>query len=154
MRRATTALVLVCLVPFGAFTAFAAANKTDPPPPTYPIDQGLMWTQNTQRSLTDPAVGQYNFEAGFYGAARRALQRYPSHYLSAGINPRREAQAAIDALLHMRPDLPYDHATDAGNPDLMPDWDHDGVFGDSGGFSPSGEGDFDADTGTKTRPTS
>jgi len=144
MRRATTALCIVSLVLFGAFTAFAAAN--DPPPPTYPIDQGLMWTQNTQRSLTDPSIGRYNFEAGFYGAGRRAIQRYPSHYLASGINPRREAQVAIDSLLHMRPDLPYDHATDAGNPDLMPDWDHDGVFGDSGGFSPSGTGDFDADT--------
>src|SRR5439155_21742067 len=143
MRRATTAIIAVCLVSFGAIVAGAAVP---PPPPTYPVKEATMWTQNTQRSLTDQNVGRYNFEAGFYGAVRRAAQRYPSHYLTTGVDPRREAQVAIDSLLHMRPDLPYDHATDAGNPYLMPDWDHDGVFGDSGGFSPSGTGDFDADT--------
>ena len=55
-------------------------------------------------------------------------------------------QVAIDSLMHNRPKLPYDHVTDAGSPDLMPDWDHDGVFGDSGGFALDDEGDFDADT--------
>jgi len=147
MRRATTALVVACLVPFGTFVAFAQVNAgSGSGPSTYPVQQALMWTQNTQRSATDQSVGQYNFEAGFYGAARRAVQRYPSHYLTTGINVPAEAQAAIDSIGHMRPDLPYDHATDAGNPALMPDWDHDGVFGDSGGFAPNGEGDFDADT--------
>jgi hypothetical protein len=148
MRRATTALVLVCLVPFGAFTAvaFAGASANDPPPPTYVVDQVQMWTQNPQRSVTDPAIGQYNFEAGIYGVARRMIQRYPSHYLTAGIDVRREAQVAIDSLLHMRPDPPYSHWGDAGHPALTPDWDHDGAFGDGGGVQPDGVSDFDADT--------
>ena len=144
MRRTITTLLVFALVSFGAFTAFAGPN--DPPPPTYPIDESLMWTQNTQRSVSDQSIGNYSFEAGFYGAARRAYQRYPSHYLTAGIDPTREAQVAIDSLTHNRPDLPYVHAMDAGYPDLMPDWDHDGVFGDAGGYDPRGVGDFDADT--------
>jgi hypothetical protein len=146
VRRATTALVLVCLVPFGTITAFAGANTSDPPPPTYVLDQSLQWTQNPQRSVADRATGTYNFNAGLYGAARRPIQRFPSHYLTAGIDVRREAQVAIDSLLHMRPGLPYDHAGDVGNPELSPDWDHDGVFGDSGGTRPDDVGDFDADT--------
>jgi dienelactone hydrolase len=144
MRRATTAIVSVCLASFGAFTAFAAANE--PPGPLYPARQATMWTQNTQRSLRDSGAGTYNFEEGIIGAARRPIQRYPSHYLTAGIDVRKEAQTLIDGGLHMRPDPPYDHWGDVGNPDLMPDWDHDGAFGDSGGTSLNGTGDFDADT--------
>ena len=144
MRRPITLLALVCLVSFAAFSAFAQAN--DPPPPTYVIDQALQWTQNPQRSISDPETGRYNFEAGMYGAAKRAVQRYPSHYLTAGIDVRREGQVAIDSLLHMRPDLPYTHNGDVGDRELTPDWDHDGVFGDSGGTDPNGTGDFDVDT--------
>jgi X-Pro dipeptidyl-peptidase-like protein len=144
MRRATTALVAVCLVSSGAFSAFAVANKK--PGPLYFANEATMWTQNTQRFLGDRRAQNYNFEAGILGAARRPVQRYPSHYLTAGIDVRREAQVLIDGTLHMRPDPPYDHWGDVGDPRLMPDWDHDGAFGDSGGTSIGGTGDFDADT--------
>ncbi|MFY9588929.1 MAG: alpha/beta hydrolase [Actinomycetota bacterium] len=143
MRRATTALLAVCLATFAAFTA--SASPADPPPPTYPIEQFLDAFQNTERSLGDTDVGRYNFDAGFYGGVRRAAQRYPEHY-GPGMDARHEAQVAVDSLTHNRPKLPYDHITDAGYPDLMPDWDHDGVFGDAGGYAPTDEGDFDADT--------
>ena len=140
MRRATLVFVLIATL-----GAFAVANA-DPPPPTYPIDNVLSDFQNTQRSLTEQRYGNYNFEAGMYGAARRAAQRYPDHYLTAGIDVPREAQVALDSLLHVRPKLPYSHPGDVGHPDLMPDWDHDGVFGDGGGYDPNDRGDFDADT--------
>ena len=143
MRRATTALLSVCLATFAAFSA--SASPADPPPPTYPIEQFLDSFQNTERSLGDTDVGRYNFDAGFYGGVRRAAQRYPEHY-GPGMDRRHEAQVAIDSLMHNRPKLPYDHITDAGYPDLMPDWDHDGVFGDAGGYALTDEGDFDADT--------
>ena len=143
MRRTATASIVAVFVLI-ATVAFAAAN--DPPPPTYPVDDVLSATGNTQRSLTDTAGGRYTFESGFYGAAKRAVQRYPSHYLTAGIDVPREAQVLIDSLGHMRPKLPYSHPTDTGNPALYPDWDHDGTFGDSGGLDLNGTGDFDADT--------
>ncbi|MEX2556211.1 MAG: hypothetical protein WEB06_11325 [Actinomycetota bacterium] len=146
MRRSLIACSFVAFVLFLGAGAFAAANDTDPPPPTYPIDNVLNATQNTQRSVLDADIGRYNFEAGVYGVARRAVQRYPEHYLTAGIDIPRELQVAIDSLAHMRPDLPYSHWGDAGHPALMPDWDHDGVFGDGGGTSLNDRGDFDADT--------
>jgi hypothetical protein len=143
MRRTATASIVAVFVLI-ATVAFASAN--DPPPPTYPVDDVLSATGNTQRSLTDSAGGRYTFESGMYGAAKRAVQRYPSHYLTAGIDVQREAQVLIDSLGHMRPKLPYSHPTDTGNPELYPDWDHDGTFGDSGGLDLNGTGDFDADT--------
>jgi dienelactone hydrolase len=144
MRRATAAIAVVVLASFGAVTAFAAANE--PPGPLYPAQQATQWTQNTRRFLQDRPAQNYNFEEGVLGAVRRPLQRYPDHYLTDGINIRREGQVLVDGALHMRPDPPYDHWGDVGNRELMPDWDHDGVFGDSGGTSMSGTGDFDADT--------
>jgi hypothetical protein len=141
MRRAAP-IFIVLIAMLGAF---AAANA-EPPPPTYPIDDVLSDFQNPQRSLTDQEAGRYNFEAGMYGAVRRGVQRYPDHYLTAGIDVPRETQVAVDSLLHVRPKLPYSHAGDVGHPALMPDWDHDGVFGDSGGTGLNDRGDFDADT--------
>ena len=145
MRRPIVSSCVFAFVLIASGGAFAAANN-EPPPPTYPVDDVLSGLQNTERSLPDQRVGRYTFESGIYGAARRAYQRYPSHYLTSGIDVRREAQVAIDSLGHMRPKLPYSHPTDTGNPDLYPDWDHDGAFGDSGGLDPNGTGDFDADT--------
>ena len=145
MRRSLPA-ALVAFVLIATVNAFASANTAEPPPPTYPVDDVLSSLQNTQRSIEDPAIGRYNFDAGMYGAARRMMQRYPEHYLTGGIDIPREIQVAIDALLHMRPTAPYTHWGDAGHPGLMPDWDHDGVFGDGGGYTPDDRGDFDADT--------
>lgn len=145
MRRRTLVPIVVAFVAI-ATASFAGANANEPPPPTYPVDNVVNDFQNSERSLTEPAIGRYQFEAGMYGAIRRAVQRYPEHYLAGGIDVRSEAQVLLDSLLHMRPTLPYDHPTDAGHPALMPDWDHDGLFGDSGGTSLSGRGDFDADT--------
>ena len=142
MRRATTALLAVCLVSFAAFSA--AAAPADPPP--YPVQQFLDAFQNTERSLQNRNEGDYNFYAGIWGAERRVAQRYPQHYTDPNLDPRHEAQVTIDSLAHMRPKVPYAYAMDVGHPELYPDWDHDGVFGDPGGLGPEDEGDFDADT--------
>lgn len=142
MRRATTALLAVCLVSFAAFSA--AAAPADPPP--YPVQQFLDAFQNTERSLQSRNEGDYNFYAGMWGAERRVAQRYPQHYTDPNLDARHEAQVTIDSLAHNRPKVPYAYALDVGHPELYPDWDHDGVFGDPGGFGPEDEGDFDADT--------
>ncbi|MGH2793600.1 MAG: hypothetical protein ACRDKG_04780 [Actinomycetota bacterium] len=146
MRRSPLSLAFVAFVLIATATAFAATNSAEPPPPEYPITNVLNDFQNPQRSITDPAIGRYNFEAGIYGAARRAVQKYPEHYLTTGVDVRHEIQVALDSLLHIRPTIPYSHIGDAGHPALMPDWDHDGVFGDSGGLGVNDRGDFDADT--------
>ena len=142
MRRTITVLFAL----FATAVAFGGANAAEPPPPTYPVDNVVNATQNTQRSLADQEIGRYQFDAGMYGVVRRVGQRYPEHYLTGGVAVRRELQAAIDAGTHMRPSIPYTHWGDAGHPALMPDWDHDGLFGDAGGYAIADRGDFDADT--------
>jgi hypothetical protein len=85
--------------------------------------------------------GQYVFQAGMApGPEERALTRWPQHYNPASLfqHLADESQAATDAAFHSPPDLPYDHVGTAGNPNYMPDFDHNGVYGDPG--------DFDADT--------
>ena len=141
MRRATTALLAVCLVAFAALSASA-----EPPPPTYPIDQFLDAFQNTERSFADREGGRYAFDAGVYGTARRVAQRYPARYTNPDLEARQEAQVAVDALTHNRPKLLDATALEAGHPAYMPDWDHDGIFGDAGGYDPADDGDYDVDT--------
>jgi hypothetical protein len=131
----------------GAFTAailiagagVPALAQTDP---TYPITSFFNWTTGPQNDFqnNNNSRGQYVFEAGTVNAVSRALTRWPQHYDPATLfqNLAGESQAATDAAFHAPPQLPYDPAGLAGNPDYMPDFDHNGVFGDPG--------DFDADS--------
>jgi pimeloyl-ACP methyl ester carboxylesterase len=136
MARLGAFLLASVIGPFSA-----AAFGADDDPMTYPVTSFLDWTQNPIQSVQDQSGGQYAFEAGELGIVTRAADRYPAILTApqdqASIE--REAQATYDAVLHNRPTLPYDHAGgDAGSPYFMPDWNHNGVFGDPG--------DFDADT--------
>jgi hypothetical protein len=134
-------LTLVVAVALVAIAAPGAAHANDP---LYPFESYADWLGNVQQSAMDPAAGQYTFQEGFYGALRREAQRLPAALLTN--SPRQNLQVAFDSLLHMRPDLPYSHATDAGDPRNMPDWNHNRIFGDGGGYGINDEGDFDADT--------
>jgi dienelactone hydrolase len=120
-------------------------------PETYPVASFLDWTGNPQKDVRDQRIGQYNFEEGMVGTARRAAREYPGHYASGSTDPqdvRDEGQVAYDSALHNRPKLPYSHPTDAGHPDYMPDWNRNRIFGEVYGdqrqFSETS--DFDADT--------
>ena len=164
MRR--SAALVALLAPFlgPVVTAGAQEEGWRNDPATYPVASFLDWTGSPARDAQDPdGVGRYNFEAGIAGAGRRALERYPEHYdpeKLAGPDGFQhladETQVAVDAFGHNRPKLPHDHPTDAGHPAYMPDWNHDGVFGDGGGPDESSgleeavslgrPGDFDADT--------
>lgn len=110
--------------------------------PTYPITSATDWTTGPQHDYRNGnRGGQYTFQAGMSsGPVDRALTRWPEHYNPASLfqNLAAESQAATDATFHAHPDLPYDDVGDAGSPDFMPDWNHDGVYGDPQ--------DFDADT--------
>lgn len=136
--------------------------------PTYPITSFLDWTgspscdaadSNPFRTgpamcgAADQSVGQYDFMEGIAGAAGRAAARYSDHY-----DPRNfldpndgmqklaaESQVVYDSTLHMRPQAPYDQAGDAGHPAYMPDWNHNGVFGDAGSGQADGDFDYDID---------
>ena len=137
MARGFAAVWLATVL--GTVPAFAQED-----PSTYPITSFLDWTQNPAQDLQDPAAGQYNFEAGMLGIVTRAADRYPGIFLAPQDQDsiQREVQAAYDAVAHNRPTLPYDHAGgDAGNPAYMPDWNHDGTFGDPGNFDADTDGD-------------
>ena len=144
MRRSAAAFFLLALMLASTGTNAAPA---DPPLP-YPIEGLTHWPDSFLDSFTNPAFGRYNFDAGLYGAVRRAIQRYPERYLNPDMDARHELQVAIDAIAHNRPSLPYSHIGDAGHPTFLPDWDHDGVFGDSGGTAPGESGDYDAESDT------
>lgn len=135
-------LMLALLVP-----AVGIANGAPPiPPDPYPITSFTYPTGNVIESLENRELGTYNFEAGLYGAVRRMLQRYPEIYLDPNMDLPHELQVAIDSLTHNRPRPPSAHWGDAGHPTFMPDWDHDGTFGDGGGYTPDDVADFDAET--------
>ncbi len=139
IRRALIVLALLAAL-VGGLVMPASAQ-------TYPIDSFLSMFDGPVADATDPRTRNFNFEEGVLGAIRRILMRYPAHYGNPELDPAHEAQVAFDSALHMRPQLPYDHAGDVGLAAYTPDWDHDGAFGDGGGTDPtSGSGDFDADT--------
>jgi hypothetical protein len=141
MRRFLVGSVAALLILGGAAAAAPARAQTDP---TYPVTSFTNSTSGPQNDFSQDwnYRGQYVFQAGTNGAVSRALTRWPDHYNPAYLfqHLADEAQAATDATFHSPPDLPYDHVGTAGSPDYMPDFNHNGVFGDPG--------DFDADTDT------
>jgi dienelactone hydrolase len=116
---------------------FARAND-----PIYPVTSFTDSFNGPISSLQDPAGGTYSLEAGFIDGVNRILSQAQAH---SGDDPAAQIQALFDSLTHIRPDPPYTHLTDAGDPKYSPDWNHDGVFGDTAEAAPSKVGDFDVD---------
>jgi len=133
MRRLPLLLALV------VFAAPSFARASDP---TYPVTSFLGQFNGDLASLQDADAGSYTFQAGWIDAINRLLTQEQLH---AGDTPADKAQALYDSLIHMRPDPPYTHITEGGDPALSPDWNHDGVFGDAAQQSPNGVGDYDVD---------
>jgi dienelactone hydrolase len=132
-----TRLVLLVVVVALLVPAFARANDK-----TYPITSFTDWLGGPRQDLSDPAVGTYSLEAGFVDGVNRILRESKAH---SGDDPSQKIQELYDSLLHMRPDAPYTHISDAGDVRYSPDWNHDGVFGDTASSSPNNVGDFDVD---------
>jgi dienelactone hydrolase len=137
-----TLIALALVVPIAGLSSAAPPIPPDP----YPVESFTYPLGNVVESLENRDLGNYNFEAGMWGTVRRIIQRYPEIYLDPNMNLPHELQVAIDSLTHNRPRAPYSHFGDAGHPMFMPDWDHDGTFGDGGGVNVDGIGDFDAET--------
>src|SRR5439155_4573908 len=122
-----------------ALLAPGFARATDP---TYPITSFMDSFAGPTSSLQNQSTGTYSFEAGFIDGVNRILRQSQAH---AGDDPAQQIQALFDSLTHMRPDPPYTHMTDAGDPAYGPDWNHDGVFGDTAETAPSKIGELDVD---------
>jgi hypothetical protein len=135
MRRVPVLLAVVA-----ALLAPTLARANDP---TYFITSFPDWLGGSQQSFQDGSAGSYSFEAGFVDGVQRIIDQVQAH---SGDSPQQQMQMLIDSLAHMRPDPPYTHITDAGDPMVSPDWNHDGTFGDTRSQTPGGgPGDFDVD---------
>ena len=135
MRRVPVLLAVVA-----ALLAPTLARANDP---IYFITSFPDWLGGSTQSFQDSSNGQYALEAGFVDGIQRLIDQAQAH---SGDSPQQQLQTLIDSLAHMRPDPPYTHITDAGDPAVSPDWNHDGIYGDTREQSPKGvPGDFDVD---------
>jgi len=135
MRRVPVLLVVVA-----ALLAPSLARANDP---TYFISSFPDWLAGSQQSFQDTGSGTYTFDAGWADALEREYEQLQAH---AGDDPSQQIQTWIDSLAHMRPDLAYNHMMDAGDPAYSPDWNHDGLFGDTREQTKNrAPGDFDVD---------
>lgn len=108
------------------------------------------WAGAPQRDVQDAALGQYQLEAQVEGGARRAVDSASSRYTPDRVtNPddlRVELQALYDSVLHDRPNPPDNNLQETADPELLPDWNGDGAYGQAGsGLSDRGDYDLDLD---------
>jgi hypothetical protein len=135
--------VLLPLAPIAA-SASAAATPTLPTPAdasgiVYPLTSFLDWAESPLQNITDPALGEYALTQIVDEAATAVGQEFPGELTTAfSANP---GTAAVDfseqmaaELIHLRPVVANDDVTDVANPNFLPDYDHNGVFGDPGDF--------------------
>jgi hypothetical protein len=136
-------LVPPALIPAGAAAA-PAATPTLPTPAdasgvVYPLTSFLDWVENPLENVTNPALGAYALTQILAEAATAVGQQFPGEIAAAfSANP---GSAALDLseqmaaeLVHLRPVVASDDVTDVANPNFLPDFDHNGVFGDPGDF--------------------
>lgn len=156
MRRSTGisavfgVILAVALLPVGTLAAVPAASA---PAPTivgstadaagvvYPLTSFLDWAENPVDDLTNPTLGEYALTQEIDEAEASVAQQFPAEVTSAlggggGSNSGSDAVAFSEQmaaeLAHLRPVVADDDVTDMANPDFMPDFDHNGVFGDPG----------------------
>jgi hypothetical protein len=135
----------------------------------YPITSFLDWLQSPLDNVTDPAVGEYALGQILSQAQASVLTQFPGQLdPSSLLGPNGPAAAeafseemAAD-LIHLRPVVATDNVTNLANPDFLPDFDHNGTYGDPGDSvamsdEPNGTGYFLypclADDGTVTYQT-
>jgi pimeloyl-ACP methyl ester carboxylesterase len=154
-------------------TSLSRSGASTPPPDSagivYPLTSFLDWAENPIDNVTNPALGEYAAEQELNAAQAAITTNLPNELdPSALLGPNGPAQAEAFSeemaanLIHLRPQVLGDDATDQANPYYLPDFDHNGVFGDPGDFvsmdaSDTGSGYFlypcIADTGAVTYET-
>jgi pimeloyl-ACP methyl ester carboxylesterase len=128
-----------------------SARSSSSSGPAYTVESFIQPYEATSGFLTDPEAGVFNLEAGFVGFVTRTVERYPQVYdpnrlldPSGGFaNLERELQVVVDSALHAMalPKVPYNILGNTPFPAFMPDWDHDGVFGNPGDWDVDIDGD-------------
>jgi hypothetical protein len=148
-------IVAAALLPVGALAAVpassapaptattsAAAASTDAAGIVYPLTSFLDWAENPVDDLTNPTLGEYALTQEIDEAEASVGQQFPAEVTAALGGGTAGSDGGSDAvafseqmaaeLAHLRPVVADDDVTDMANPDFMPDFDHDGVFGDPG----------------------
>ncbi|HEY1828281.1 MAG TPA: hypothetical protein VGF87_09675 [Acidimicrobiales bacterium] len=188
MRRSTKRLGFTLLPLLGAAILAApiagpAAQAATAPPPAplppssaagilYPVTSFLDWAENPINNVTNPTLGEYALLQMVDEAQAAVLAQFPDEIasltLTAGPNVGADAEAfseqMVSQLVHLRPRIAGADETDIANPYFLPDFDHNGVYGDPGDYtnanpdvSPNANGYFlypcISDTGAVTYET-
>jgi dienelactone hydrolase len=157
-------------LPVGASGVGAATTSpNDAAGVVYPITSFLAWAQNPVNNVANTALGEYAFSQILDEAQTAVLTQFPQELdASALLGPEGPSDAAAFSeqmaaeLVHLRPHLAGDDVTDVADPSFLPDFDHNGVFGDPGDYTtaigqPSANGYFlypcIADSGAVTYET-
>jgi hypothetical protein len=148
----TTTAVATTLVTTSPTTAAAAPN--DAAGIVYPMTSFLDWAQNPVNEITNAQLGTYAFTQMLDEAQAAVLTQFPGELSAAilgGPNAPADAEAFSEQmasqLVHLRPKFGGDDVTDVANPYFLPDFDHNGTYGDPGDYTattknPSASGYF------------
>ncbi len=134
----------------GALVPLVSTPAAAPPPSpadaqglVYPLTSFLDWAQNPAENITNPSLGEYALTQELSEAEAAVAQQFPEEVATAlgGGTGAGAATAATDfseqmaaELVHLRPVVADDDVTDVANPSFLPDFDHNGVFGDPDDF--------------------
>jgi pimeloyl-ACP methyl ester carboxylesterase len=154
LQRVALTLGVATLAPLGLIGVLASGPATGATTPTptasaaagdaagivYPVSSFLDWAQNPADNFTDPSLGEYALQQELSEAQAAVLTQFPGELTGlTGPNGSADAEAFSEQmaaqLVHLRPQVAGDDVTDQANPDFMPDYDHNGVYGDPGDFT-------------------
>lgn len=147
----------------------ASGPPSDPAGIVYPLTSFMDWAESPIDDLTNPALGEYAAGQELSAAEATATTTLPNLLNPAallGPNGPALAEAYSEEmaanLIHLRPQVLGDDVTDQANPYYLPDFDHNGTYGDPGDFVAMDQSDSStafflypciADTGAVTYET-
>ncbi len=149
---AALALALAVATPLLAVATGPTQAASPPATPNdaagivYPLTSFLDWAQNPLNNVTNAQLGTYAFGQMLQEAQAAVLTQFPHELDPAallGPNGPADAEAFSEQmasqLVHLRPKFAGDDPTDVANPAYLPDFDHNGVFGDPGDYTATTE---------------
>lgn len=140
--------VLATAVVAGGGVARAEPGAPEPGPVVAGVQTFTDWTAGPRDDLPDQGIGRYQFETQVVGGARRAAasaeRRYTPERMTDPATLRVELAELYDDVLHNRPNPPDNPVQEVGHPDLLPDWDADGTYGEPEDYDVDVDVDRDA----------
>jgi hypothetical protein len=135
------AFPLVASTPAGATSPTVSASN-DADGIVYPLSSFLDWTQNPLNNVANTQLGKYALSQVLDEAQAAVLTQFPNELdPSTLLGPEGPTDAEAfseqmaSQLVHLRPRVAGDDPTDVANPYYLPDFDHNGIFGDPGDYT-------------------